>query len=94
MDYKILIDKIAELNNGWKPDWTNHEQEKEYFVYCHGGYGLAIEQNNYHDTQCVSIDLYMDGNKSVADKVIKELGEDFIKNTLWKIKPTTEGRGE
>jgi len=81
-NYKILIDTIAKFNNGWKPDFSDHEQLEEYFVYQHGGYGLSMEQDNHHQVQCVRSELYMDQKACVAEKVIKALGEEFIIKTL------------
>lgn len=32
--------KIAVLNDGWKPDWT--DQESKYFIKCHMGRGKSV----------------------------------------------------
>jgi hypothetical protein len=87
--YLQLIDKIQELNEGWRPDWSDLRQDKYYFLYYHdyilkgSGY-ILISGWDDRATQCYKEELYFN-KKIIGKKIIEELGESLIKLALWDI---------
>lgn len=48
----MLISEV--LNNGWKIDWSNHNQYKYYPYFKNYGSGLVFDGYYYHGSYCVS----------------------------------------
>lgn len=67
--------RLVELNQGWKPDWSDENQKKYYLAHKHydGGELMVGVANSI---QCLNDDEYF--SFEAAEKVIKDLGH------LWK----------
>lgn len=72
-----LMNVAHYLNDGWKPNWNNIEQEKFYIYYSNVDKIIKIEYNSV----CNSGEVYF---KSIelAEQAIEILGEETIKLAL------------
>jgi len=69
--------KLSILNNGWFPDWKNDWQEKGYLQIGGPTFRRGIEVKINGDFQFLNDYEYF--NPKIADQVIKELGELWLK---------------
>ena len=78
-----VIDKIQELNKGWRPDWNDEEQKKYYFEYHRHPIGTPKIFQNYTETIGILKDEFYFKSREIGCKLIKELGTNKIKLALW-----------
>lgn len=69
---QAIKDRIAELNEGWKPNWGNDNQDK----YCIEYYKGRIRVECYDSIQSANNDLQM-RSQEVAEQILAEFGEDL-----------------
>ena len=77
-----VVDKLKELNDGWKPDWNNSAQRKCEPYYSHQGNEIHI---SFSDSIQVLPSLLQSKSEKVWLDVIEQLGEDKVKLALWWI---------
>ena len=66
--------RIAELNEGWKPDWTNNQFDKHCF-YKNGVNGRVNITENSYSRGC-PVSLYMKSG-ATANQIQEEFGDDL-----------------
>jgi hypothetical protein len=74
-----LIDRIAELNEGWRPDWSDSEQMKYAPRFNH--YDDEIIVVAYHKIQILPD--YFHGKSGVWQQIFEEFDGDKIKLAIW-----------
>lgn len=72
-----LMNVAYYLNDGWKPDWNDNEQEKFYIYYSNVSKTIEIDYN----CVCNSGEVYFK-SRELAGQAIKILGEETIKLVL------------
>lgn len=75
-----LIEKIADINKGWIPEWNNEKEIKIYFYYCRKSNRLKTE-HTYSDQ--VVEDCFYFRYPTMAISIENELGAERIKLALW-----------
>ncbi len=77
--YINLIDKIHELNDGWRPDWDEGKQSKYNFRYTHDGKEILINEN--FRIQNHKSELYFSSHE-IGKQILKDLYPVFA--ALWE----------
>ena len=77
--YRILTqkikDRIAELNEGWTPDWSN-ETERKFLIYRSYIDAIFSTSNHYY-YQSANSSLFLK-SKELAEQIIEEFGDDLM----------------
>jgi hypothetical protein len=79
--YLELIDKIQELNEGWRPDWNDDNYKHEP---CYNHYDGLISIVSDNSDQSLP-DWFQAKSKQIWKTAIDQLGEPKIKLALWGI---------
>lgn len=76
-----IIDRIAELNGDWKPDWSDEDETKHYITYKYEENRLCPDY--IYMLQSRENEFYMKSEK-IAKQIIKECEDDY--KLIWGIK--------
>lgn len=75
-----LQDIADELNDGWKPDWTNGEQDK-YFLY----YDCRAKCFRFSTNEIFKNPVVYFKTESMAKEAIKRIGEERLKKYYFDV---------
>lgn len=73
-----LLKRIAELNEGWEPDFARGWQENYYFT----SWPRGIDVDCCDQIQTLHKDFYFK-SKEIGKKLLKEFAQDKIKAAMW-----------
>lgn len=77
---EVLLQDIAdELNDGWKPDWTNVMERKHFICYGHTSKGLYVMS-----TTMDKPGVYFKSSV-IAREAVSRIGEDVLKKYIFEV---------
>jgi hypothetical protein len=79
--YLEVVDLLKKLNNGWRPDWTDEDQEKYFLFWDHSDGEILCDIHGYSQGQRSELAAK---TEEICHDVIKQLGPDKIYLALWE----------
>lgn len=70
-----VLKRIAEMNEGWIPDWDNEDEYKYSIDYSYGNQRLFSD--GFSIDKCLLNDFYLK-SKELAEQLISEMEEDLL----------------
>lgn len=75
-----IIDRLVELNDGWRPDWEDRDQRKYVISYYYRDNETVI--SGYNEVQILPSMFYAKSDK-IWQQIIDEIGEAAIIQAMW-----------